>query len=75
MTALGWTFIGAAIATGVYGFAWALCNAARMGDDALDNLDDAPRFQQFDVEPRYVEAEIPGLETAFAAAPYDQERP
>lgn len=41
-------------------------------DHAARNM---PRYQQFDVEPRYVEAEIPGLETAFAAAPYDQERP
>lgn len=68
MTALGWTFIGAAVVMGVYGFAWALCNAARVGDDALDHLD-GPDFQQFDVEPRYVAAERDRIATELEQQP------
>lgn len=66
MTGLGWTLIAAAGVMTVYGLAWALCQAARIGDDALDNLDDdTPRYQQFDVEPRYVNAEIASLDKQF----------
>jgi len=65
MTGLGWTCIGGAILLGVYGFAWALCNAARMGDDALDNLDDQER----------IDYEFAVLVGPLEEYPYDQERP
>jgi hypothetical protein len=70
MTALGWTCIAAAGLLSVYGLAWGLCNAARIGDEALDHLDDdGPGFQQFDVEPRYVAAEIARIEAELESQP------
>lgn len=70
MTALGWTCIAAAGVMAVYGLALALCNAARIGDEALDHLDDdGPVFQQFDVEPRYVAAEWDRIATELESQP------
>ena len=40
MTTLGAVLVGAAIVTGAWGFAWALCNAARIGDEGISWLED-----------------------------------
>jgi len=69
MTALGWTCIAAAGVMAALGLAWGLCNAARIGDEALDHLDDGPGFQQFDVEPRYVAAEWDRIATELESQP------
>lgn len=68
MTALGWGCLGAFALLSVSGFAWALYNAARIGDEALDHLD-GPGFQQFDVEPRYVAAEWDRIATELEQQP------
>lgn len=64
MSAAGWTLLAAAGFLTVYGFAWALANAARIGDEGLGWMED---------DQAVVDAEFAALTAPLEDLPFDQE--